>query len=115
MEPPHIDVASLIDAKVLLARDEFPYTFLAFPPNCVGQDGLPTDPEAQEYLAVVQSLGVKVGIWVATPTTDSYAFVGPSDIDTLHTGLDALEKSGRFPKGYAERLSNRLLGVAGDS
>lgn len=113
MEPPHIDVASLIDAKVLLARGEFPYTFLAFPPNCVGQDGLPTDREAREYIAVVQFLGVKVGIWVDAPTIDSYAFVGPSDVDKLHIGLDSLEESGRFPKGYAERLSNRLLGVAG--
>ena len=114
MKPQHIDAASLIDAKALLARGEFPYTFLAFPPNSVGQDGLPTDAEAQEYIAVIQSLGVKVGIWADTPTTDSYAFVGPSDIDRLHTGLDTLEKSGRFPKGYAERLSNRLLGVAAD-
>ena len=43
MEPPHVDLARLLDAKVLLARGEFPYTFLAFPRDCVGQDGLPTD------------------------------------------------------------------------
>jgi hypothetical protein len=115
MEPSTIDVASLVDANMLLATGEFPYTFLAFPPSCVDQDGLPTDAAAREYIAVVQSLGVKVGIWVNTPTSDAYAFVGPEDIDKLQKVLDTLEKSGRFPKGYAERLCTRLLGVADSS
>lgn len=112
MAQTEVDLSSLIDAKVLLDRGEFPWTFLAFPQSCVDQKGLPADPEAQEYIAAVQSLGVKVGMWLDAPTKDTaYAFVGPEDIPKLRDGLDALQKSGRFPKGYAERLCNRLFGV----
>ena len=107
---PEVDLANMIDPKVLLGRGQYPWTFLAFPQRCVDQNGLPADPEAQEYIAVVQSLGVKVGIWLDTPTEGTaYAFVGPDDIQKLKEGLDELEMSGRFSKGYAERLCNRLF------
>ena len=61
MVPAEVDLASLIDPKVLLGRGEFPWAFLAFPQSCVDQQGLPADAEAQEYIAAVQSLGVQVG------------------------------------------------------
>ena len=112
MASTEVDLANLLDLKTLLGRGEFPWTILAFPQSCVDQRGLPADPEAQDYIAAVQSLGVQVGIWLDTPTKDTaYAFVGPWDRRKLQKGLDALEKSGRFPTGYAERLSNRLFCV----
>ncbi len=113
MASAELHLVSLLDPKTLLGRGEFPWTFLAFPQSCVDQKGLPADREAHEYIAAVQSLGVQVGIWLDTPTKGTaYAFVGPWDIRRLKEGLDALEKSGRFPKGYAEQLCNRLFGGA---
>ena len=98
MASTEVDLANLLDPKTLLGRGEFPWTILAFPQSCVDQRGLPADPEAQDYIAAVQSLGVQVGIWLDTPTKDTaYAFVGPWDRRKLQKGRDSLEKSGRFP------------------
>jgi hypothetical protein len=98
------------DAQELLARGEHPWTFLAFPPNIVNEDGVPADAEAQEYIGAVQSEGVPVGVWVNTPTTDAYAFVGPAHVHALHDVLKLFRESGRFPGDYAKKLSDRLLG-----
>jgi len=107
-----IDLARLIDARELKRSENGPYTFLAFPQDSVGPNGVPTDPEAQEYIAAVQSQGVPVGIWVDTPTDGvAYAFVGPEHIYALRDALDSLRDSGRYPEGYDNQLANRLLGV----
>lgn len=103
-----IDLDRLVDPKSLNGGH---YTFLAFPRDAVGADGVPVDPEAQEYIAAIQSAGIPVGIWMDTPTQDAYAFVGPGHIELLRQTLETLRASGRYPQGYAERLSNRLLGV----
>ena len=103
-----IDLDRLVDPKSLNGGH---YTFLAFPRESVGAEGVPDDLEAQEYIAAIQSAGIPVGIWIDTPTKDAYAFVGPNHVDALHRTLEGFRESGRFPKGYDERLTNRLLGV----
>jgi hypothetical protein len=105
-----IRLEELIDAQALLARGEHPWSFLAFPPSLANEDGVPADAEAQEYIGAVQSEGVPVGVWVNTPTTDAYAFVGPTHIHALHDVLKSFRESGRFPEDYAKKLSDRLLG-----
>lgn len=104
-----IRLEELIDAEELLARGEHPWTFLAFSPSLVNADGVPADVEAQEYIGAVQSAGVPIGVWINTPTTDAYAFVGPAHIHALHDVLTSFRESGRFPEGYDQKLSDRLL------
>ena len=107
-----IHVAHLIDPKELLDSGNQPFTFLAFPRDSVDQNGIPADQEAQEYIAAVQSQGVPVGIWIDTPVKGiAYAFVGPGRIRALDEALNSLWVSGRYPEGYADQLTNRLLGI----
>ena len=104
-----IDLDRLVDPKSLNAGHD---TFLAFPRDSVGDEGLPEDLTAQEYIAAIQSAGIPVGIWIDTPTKDATAFVGPDHIDRAAPTLRRFRKSGRFPQGYDERLTNRLAGGA---
>ena len=111
-----IDLEGLIDPQELLDGGGQPWTILAFPRDNVDQNGVPADPEAQEYIAVVQSLGVSVGIWIDTPVEGvAYAFVGPGDIGVLNDALNALRDSGRYSEDYANQLTNRLLGTVDPS
>ena len=106
-----IDQSELIDPQSLLDRGECPYTFLAFPASAVDENGLPSDLEARQYIARVQSEGVPVGIWLDTPAKDTgYAFVGPENIEKLNDVLQTLEKSGVYSRSFASDLSERLLG-----
>jgi hypothetical protein len=105
-----IKLDELIDAQELLARGEHPWTFLAFPKDIVNEDGVPADAEALEYVGAVQSEGIPVGVWVNTPTTDAYAFVGPRHIRALDEVLKLFRESGKFPRDYAQKLTDRLLG-----
>ncbi|MDM4013799.1 hypothetical protein [Roseiconus lacunae] len=73
-----INHSELVDPQSLLDRGECPYTFLAFPASAVDENGLPTDLEARQYIARVQSEGVPIGIWLDTPIEDTgYAFRPP--------------------------------------
>lgn len=51
-----------------------PFTFLAFPTQFIGKHGIPTDRDAEAYIAAVQGEGVKVGIWTQSPV-DGTAYV----------------------------------------
>ena len=107
-----IDLARLIDPQALLDSGGQPWTFLAFPRNAVDGDGVPRDLEAQQFIAAVQSEGVPIGIWIHTPVEGTaYAFVGPDHIQALNEALDSLRDSGRYLEGYANRLTDRLLGL----
>ncbi len=105
-----IDHSELVDPQSLLDRGECPYTFLAFPASAVDENGLPTDLEARQYIARIQSEGVPIGIWLNTPVEDTgYAFVGPEHIAMLHNVLETLEKSGVYSSGYSAELTERML------
>ncbi|MCD0462305.1 hypothetical protein [Roseiconus lacunae] len=105
-----IDHSELVDPQSLLDRGECPYTFLAFPASAVDENGLPTDLEARQYIARVQSEGVPIGIWLNTPVEDTgYAFVGPENIEELRSVLQTLEKAGVYSSAFASDLSERLL------
>ena len=105
-----IDHSKLVDPQSLLDRGEYPYTFLAFPASAVDENGLPTDLEARQYIARVQSEGVPIGIWLDTPVENTgYAFVGPEHIEELRDALQAFEKTGVYSSAFASDLSERLL------
>ncbi|TWU61932.1 hypothetical protein [Crateriforma spongiae] len=106
-----IDQSELVDPQSLLDRGECPYTFLAFPASAVDENGLPSDLDARQYIARVQSEGVPVGIWLNTPVKSTgYAFVGPENVAVLHDVLKTLEASGDYVSGFASDLSERLFG-----
>ncbi len=105
-----IDRDELVDPQPLLDRGECPYTFLAFPASAVDENGLPSNPEARQYVARVQSEGVRIGIWLDTPVENTgYAFVNPEDINVLRDVLETLEAKGVYSSGFASDLSERLL------
>ena len=109
-----VDRSRLIDPKELLDKGDHPWTFLAFPRDLVAENGIPDDSDAQEYIGAIQSHGIPVGIWIDKPDDSlAYAFVGRQDIFALNKAIHALEESGRFREGHAERLSNRLVGIPG--
>lgn len=57
-----IDLDRLIDPETLKGGRGGPWTFLAFPRDSVGAEGVPVDLEAQEYIAAVHSAEIPVGI-----------------------------------------------------
>ncbi len=102
-----IDLDSLVDLDSLAACGTSHWTFLAFPAHTVNEHGVPSDPDAQRYIAAVQSVGVPVGIWCNSPVDGTaYAAVARNTIPQLHA---ALENLNQFHDSYAADLSERLF------
>ena len=94
-----IDLDALIDLDSLYTSGACHWTFLAFPTSSVNEHGIPADPDAQRYIAAVQSAGVPVGIWRDTPVDGTaYAAVTHETIPQLH---NAIEKLSQFPDSFA--------------
>ena len=74
-----IDYSELVDPQSLLDRGECPYTFLAFPASAVDENGIPSDLDARQYIAHVQSEGLPVGHLAQHTESNASgdAFVGP--------------------------------------
>jgi hypothetical protein len=105
-----IDLDRLIDLDPLHAAGECPYTFLAFPASGVNDYGVPTNTDAQRYVAAIQAAGVPVGIWLATPVDGaSYAAVAHDSIPLLHRTIETLTETGQFPASFAADLSEQLF------
>ena len=108
-----MDYAGPIDLDSLVDLDSFEisgggyYTFFAFPISTLSEHGLPTDLEAQQYIAAVQAAGVPVGIWLNTPTEDTgYAAVTHENIPRLKNVITNLTQ---FSESYAADLCERLF------
>ena len=102
-----IDLDALIDLDSLYTSGARHWTFLAFPTSSVNEHGVPADPDAQRYIAAVQSAGIPVGIWRDTPADGTaYAAVTHETIPQLH---NAIEKLTQFPDSFAADLSERLF------
>ena len=103
-----IDLDSLVDLG-----SECPYTFLAFPSSGVNEHGVPTDVDAQRYIAAVQAAGVSVGIWLTTPVKGTaYAAVAHDSIPLLHRATEQLSDNGDFRGSFAADLCERLFSDA---
>ena len=110
-----IDVDALVDLDSLAARGACHWTFLAFPITTVTEHGVPADPDAQHYIAAIQSAGVPVGIWRNSPVDGTaYAAVTHDTIPQLHAAIEALAQ---FHDSFAADLSERLFreSSAGDA
>ena len=102
-----IDLETLVDLDSLADRGASHWTFLAFPTHTVNDHGVPTDRDAQRYIAAVQSAGVPVGIWCNSPVDGTaYAAVAHDTIPQLHA---AIENLSQFPNTFAADLSERLF------
>jgi hypothetical protein len=102
-----IDLDALIDLDLLYTDGGCPYTFFAFPISTITEHGVPSDPDAQQYVAAVQSAGVPVGIWRNT-IIEGTAYVGVTheNISQLH---HSIEKLTQFPDSFAADLCDRLF------
>ena len=108
-----IDLDALVDLDSLAADGASHYTFFAFPRSTQNEHGLPSDPEAQRYIAVVQSTGVPIGIWCNSPVDDTvYAAVTRDNISQLHDAIAGLTE---FPDSYAADLCEKLFRDAASS
>ncbi len=110
-----IDLNALVDLDSLAASGATHWTFLAFPTHTVNEHGVTSDPDAQRYIAAVQSAGVPVGIWCNSPVDGTaYAAVTHDTIPQLHA---AIENLNQFNDSYAADLSERLFreSSAGDA
>ncbi|WP_372717625.1 hypothetical protein [Novipirellula sp.] len=106
-----IDLDALIDLDSLVANGACHWTFLAFPTSTVNEQGVPSDPDAQRYIAAVQSSGVPVGIWCNSPVDGTaYAAVTHDVIPLLHRAIKGLNQ---FQASFAANLSERLFAEAG--
>ena len=102
-----MDYAGPIDLDSLAVDGAGHYTFFAFPISTVNQHGLPSDPDAQRYIAAVQSVGVPIGIWLNSPIDDTgYAAVTHDNIPRLH---DAITSLTQFSDSYASDLCDKLF------
>lgn len=71
------------------------------------EHGLPADPDAQRYIAAVQSAGVPVGIWLGSPVANTgYVAVTRENISRLHEAITGLAE---FPDSFAADLSEKLF------
>lgn len=106
-----IDIEALVDLDSLATSANCHWTFLAFPVSGLNEYGIPSDTDAQRYIAAVQSAGVPVGIWRNSLVTGTaYAAVTRDAIPELHQALDALTQ---FSSSFAADLSERLFAEAG--
>ena len=102
-----IDLNSLVDLDSLAAAGASHYTFFAFPLSTLDEQGLPSDSDAQHYIAAVQSAGVPIGIWLNSPVDDTgYAAVTHENISQLHEAINRLTQ---FPDSYAADLCEKLF------
>lgn len=102
-----IDLNALVDLDSLAASGVCPWTFLAFPSCTLNGLGIPSDPDAQRYIAAIQSAGVRVGIWRNSPSIGSaYAAVTQDVIGQLQSTIENLNQ---FPESFAADLSERLF------
>ena len=102
-----IDLDALVDLDSLAVDGAGHYTFFAFPISTVNQHRLPSDLDAQRYIAAVQSVGVPIGIWLNSPIDDTgYAAVTHDNIPRLH---DAITSLTQFSDSYASDLCDKLF------
>ncbi|MEM6691960.1 MAG: hypothetical protein AAF664_21205 [Planctomycetota bacterium] len=102
-----VDLNSLVDLDSLAAAGALHYTFFAFPLSTLDEHGLPSDSDAQLYIAAVQSAGVPIGIWLNAPVGDTgYAAVTNENIFLLH---DAISNLTQFSGSYASALCEKLF------
>lgn len=98
-----IDLNALIDLDSLYANGACHWTFFAFPTSMVNEHGVPSDIDAQRYIAA----GVPVGIWRNTPVDGTaYAAVTRETIPQLHLAIESLTQ---FHDSFAAELSERLF------
>lgn len=110
-----IDIDELVDLNSLAVEGMHHWTFFAFPISTLNELGLPSDMEAQRYIAAVQSTGVPIGIWLNGIADDTgYAAVTHENISRLN---DAIAGLNQFPDSYAADLCERLFrnAAAGDT
>ena len=108
-----INLSALVDLDSLAADGASHYTFFAFPISTLDEHGLPTDSDAQHYIAAVQSTGVPIGIWLNTPVNGTgYAAVAHDSISQLHDAIAGLTE---FPESYAADLCEKLFRNAASS
>jgi hypothetical protein len=75
--------------------------------SSLDEHGLPSDLEAQQYIAAIQAGGVPVGIWRNSPVRDSaYAAVTKDNIQSL---TKIIARLSQFPPAYAADLCERLF------
>ncbi len=102
-----IDLDALVDLDSLASGDVCHYTFFAFPISSLNEYRLPSDPDAQHYIAAVQSAGVSVGIWLNSPAGKTgYAAVTHDEIPVLNNAIANLKQ---FSELYAIELSEKLF------
>lgn len=102
-----VNLDALVDLDALAADAVCHWTFFAFPLSTLNEYGLPSDPDAQRYIAAVQSTGVPIGIWLNSPVDNTgYAAVTHENISKLN---DAIAGLTQFPKSYAADLCEKLF------
>lgn len=102
-----IDLDALIDLDSIAAEGACHWTFFAFPISTLDEHGLPSDADAQRYIAAVQSTGVPIGIWLNSPVGDTgFAAVTHENISQVNEAIAGLAQ---FPDSYAADLCEKLF------
>lgn len=105
-----IELGALVEFDSRVGDFACPFTFLAFPIKLVGQHGVPTDQDAEAYIAAVQGEGVKVGVWTQSPVDGTaYTAVDQEQIAKLNEAINQLIERGQFTADFAEQLCDRLF------
>ena len=81
--------------------------------STLDEHGLPSDLEAQQYIAAVQSTGVPIGIWLnGIAHNTGYAAVTHENITRVNDAISGLTQ---FPDSYAADLCEKLFRNAASS
>ena len=102
-----IDLDAMVDLDSLAVVGVGHWTFFAFPLSTLNEYRVPSDPEAQQYIADVQSMGVPIGIWLNSVVDGTgYAAVTRENISQLNEAIEGLTK---YSDSYAVDLCERLF------
>jgi hypothetical protein len=96
-----------------LCQGKMPWTIFAYPCSLADAQQLPRDDEAKRFLAELQSLGLRVGVWAHPNIKDTIFFACPyEDRLVVHSAIEELERQGRFPPNFPARRTDHLFSLA---
>ena len=108
-----IDVSELWDADASWKEGRSPWTIFAYPRSLADAQCLPFDLEARRFLAELQSLGLRVGVWAHPEIPGTVYFVCPfGEKERIARAISELERLGTFPPGFPSRHSEHLFSIA---
>lgn len=105
-----VNVDDLFDADAYWRSGKCPYTIFAYPASLADAQRLPLDEVARHFLAKLQGLEIRVGIWAIPDVANTIYFACPyEDRERIHAAIKELERQSPFGPGFCATRSEYLF------